>query len=521
PVDPQHPQQPKVPQNVQPPAYPRPPQQQSNPTYPQVQGHLPSSQKPNQPPQVSSPYIPKPQVPQGPQKPVPQDHKPQNPQYPQNPQHPQNPQNPQYPQNPQNPQNPQSPRTPRTPVPPVPQYTQPPQKPQHPQTPQNPQNTKNPPGPEFSTCEVDAHLKIQCGLPGITASECQAINCCFDGQMCYYGIAVTLQCTKDAQVILVVARHATLPTIDLDSIHFLGTGQHCQAVGTTSAFVIYQFPATSCGTTVTDENGITYENRMSSSYEVAVGPYGAITRDSQFDLMFQCRYIGTTVEALVLEVATLPAPSPVAGPGPLNVELRLGNGKCVVKGCVEEDVAYTSYYTDSEYPVTKVLRDPVYVEVRLLERTDPNLVLTLGRCWATSSPNPQSLPQWDLLVNGCPYQDDRYQTTLVNVGPSSGLSFPSHYRRFIFKMFAFVAHEYTDPAKKIQHDEVWVPLKEKVYIHCNTSVCTPSLQNNCEPRCFRKRRDIAASVKSASRAENTTTTVTSQGIIIMDQRQEP
>uniref|UniRef100_A0A3B4ASF3 Zona pellucida sperm-binding protein 4 n=1 Tax=Periophthalmus magnuspinnatus TaxID=409849 RepID=A0A3B4ASF3_9GOBI len=428
PADPQHPQQPKVPQNVQPPAYPRPPQQHPNPTYPQVQGHLPSSQKPNQPPQVS---------------------------------------------------------------------------------------------PEFSTCEVDAHLKIQCGLPGITASECQAINCCFDGQMCYYGIAVTLQCTKDAQVILVVARHATLPTIDLDSIHFLGTGQHCQAVGTTSAFVIYQFPATSCGTTVTDENGITYENRMSSSYEVAVGPYGAITRDSQFDLMFQCRYIGTTVEALVLEVATLPAPSPVAGPGPLNVELRLGNGKCVVKGCVEEDVAYTSYYTDSEYPVTKVLRDPVYVEVRLLERTDPNLVLTLGRCWATSSPNPQSLPQWDLLVNGCPYQDDRYQTTLVNVGPSSGLSFPSHYRRFIFKMFAFVAHEYTDPAKKIQHDEVWVPLKEKVYIHCNTSVCTPSLQNNCEPRCFRKRRDIAASVKSASRAENTTTTVTSQGIIIMDQRQEP
>lgn len=65
-----------------------------------------------------------------------------------------------------------------------------------------------------------------------------------------------------------------------------------------------------------------------------------------------------------------------------------------------EDVAYTSYYLDSDYPVTKVLRDPVYVEVRVLERTDPNLVLTLGRCWATSSPYPQSLPQWDLLIDG-------------------------------------------------------------------------------------------------------------------------
>lgn len=65
-----------------------------------------------------------------------------------------------------------------------------------------------------------------------------------------------------------------------------------------------------------------------------------------------------------------------------------------------EDVAYSSFYMDSDYPVTKVLRDPVYVEVRILERTDPNLVLTLGRCWATSSPYPHSLPQWDLLIDG-------------------------------------------------------------------------------------------------------------------------
>lgn len=65
-----------------------------------------------------------------------------------------------------------------------------------------------------------------------------------------------------------------------------------------------------------------------------------------------------------------------------------------------EDVAYTSYYTEADYPVTKVLRDPVYTEVRILARTDPNIVLTLGRCWATTTPNPQSLPQWDLLIDG-------------------------------------------------------------------------------------------------------------------------
>lgn len=64
------------------------------------------------------------------------------------------------------------------------------------------------------------------------------------------------------------------------------------------------------------------------------------------------------------------------------------------------DAAYTFFYSAADYPVTKILREPVYVEVELLEKTDPNLVLTLGRCWTTTTPNPHSLPQWDILVNG-------------------------------------------------------------------------------------------------------------------------
>jgi len=59
---------------------------------------------------------------------------------------------------------------------------------------------------------------------------------------------VTLQCTKDAQMIVVVARDATLPHIDLPSVSFLGDEPMCEAVGVTSAFAIYQFPLTACGT---------------------------------------------------------------------------------------------------------------------------------------------------------------------------------------------------------------------------------------------------------------------------------
>lgn len=54
-----------------------------------------------------------------------------------------------------------------------------------------------------------------------------------------------------------------------------------------------------------------------------------------FRLLFQCRYSGTAVEALVMEVNDLPPPMAVTATGPLRVELKLGNGICHSKGCRE------------------------------------------------------------------------------------------------------------------------------------------------------------------------------------------
>ncbi|XP_072530479.1 zona pellucida sperm-binding protein 4-like [Salminus brasiliensis] len=339
----------------------------------------------------------------------------------------------------------------------------------------------------YQICQVAEHDKVPCGELGITGDNCQAIDCCFDGQQCYYGMAVTIQCTKDAQFVLVVARDSTLPRLSLDSISLLGGSDGvCGAADSNAAFAIFQFPVTACGTRIMDTGSyLVYENKMSSSYEVGVGPHGAITRDSHYELFFQCRYSSTSVEALLVEVNTVPPPLPVAVLGPLRVELRLANGQCVAKGCVEEQVAYTSYYSEGEYPITKVLREPVYVEVRLLERSDPNVVLTLQRCWATSTPNPDTLPQWDLLVDGCPYQDDRYLTTLIPVGGSSDLPYPTHYKRFVLKMFTFV-----DPTSL-------APLKETVFIHCSTAVCHPSETDSCEQQCGKQKRDVAAADRDA------------------------
>ncbi|MBN3310680.1 ZP1 protein, partial [Amia calva] len=236
---------------------------------------------------------------------------------------------------------------------------------------------------------------MACGDPAVSSADCEASDCCFDPrarQRCYYSSDVTVQCTTDGQFVVVVPRDVTTPPLSLDTVSLLG-GQSapCSPVGTTAGFAKFQFPVSACGSILKAEGGdLLYENMMSSAFDVQKGPDGSITRDSLYELTFLCRYSGSEllpVEAVVYTAA--PPPPSVVAPGPLSVELRIAT-----------EAVYDSYYRDVDYPVTKVLRDPVYVEVRILNRTDPNIVLTLEDCWATSTPSPLDQPQWSLLVNG-------------------------------------------------------------------------------------------------------------------------
>ncbi|XP_059917470.1 zona pellucida sperm-binding protein 4-like isoform X1 [Gadus macrocephalus] len=476
-------------------------------------GNLVVAQKGAQHPQPSWPAYPPPQdhqppkTPSWPAHPPPQDHQP--PKTPSWPAHPP-PQDHQPPKTPSWPAHPpqhdyQPPKTPSWPAHPPPQHQQPPKAPEYPKQPPWPahrppmkhsqvefdaagkgQHLQNPGqvmSPNPQSCEVDIPLRVPCGGPEISPAACMEIHCCSDINGCYYGKAVTVQCTKDASFIVVAARDATLPNIDLESISLMSSEPDCTHVDFNSLFAIYHFPVTSCGSVVMEVQGsIIYENRLFSTYELGVGPLGSITRDSYYEVRFRCIYRGVSVETLMTQTMNLAGPVAIAPViGPIQVELRLGNGVCTTKGCRAVDVAYDSYYVDSDYPVTKVLRDPVYIEVRLLNMMDPRLILTLGRCWTTTQLNPHSLPQWDILIEGCPNQGDRYLSTLIPIGLSSGLPFPSHYKRFIFQMFTFV-------------DQDMSPLKEQVYIHCSTEVCTPGQGEQCDSRCGgrKKKRDVAA-----------------------------
>ncbi|XP_039608927.1 zona pellucida sperm-binding protein 4-like [Polypterus senegalus] len=307
-------------------------------------------------------------------------------------------------------------------------------------------------------CAVAASEKLPCGgSSSITQADCEANNCCYDlsssTSPCYYANDVTVQCTLDGQFVVVVSEKVTLPSLDLGSIQLVDSSSpNCSPVTSLSSFVLYQFPVSACGSTVQLSGGnVTYQNTMSAAITVRSGPEGSITRDSVYKLFFQCTYSGSQ------DVR------------PFDLELVIAT-----------DSSYGSYYVDADYPVTRTLRDPVAVEVHIVNRTDPNLVLTLGDCWVTPGPSASSQPQWSLLVNGCPYMGDNYLTSLVTVDNTSGVAYPSHYKRFVFEMFAFV-----DPVAR-------QALAEKIFIYCVAAACYPSATDPCTQSCPVRRSGRAA-----------------------------
>ncbi|NXC50431.1 ZP4 protein, partial [Penelope pileata] len=322
--------------------------------------------------------------------------------------------------------------------------------------------------PSSDVCSaVRGQDRLLCAPLPISRGDCEVRGCCFNPRdkvkTCYYGNTVTAHCTPDGQFSIAVSRDVTLPPVILDSVHLAnGHSAGCIPAVKNSAFVVYQFPLSACGTTfqVTRDQAI-YENELVASRDVKTGSFGSVTRDSTFRLRVRCSYsITGSFIPLSVQVFTLPPLPAVFQPGPLSLELR-----------VASDESYSSYYTDSEYPVVKALRDPIYVEVRILQRTDPDLVLVLHHCWATPSSDPRQQMQWPILVDGCPYAGDNYQTQLVPLSIASGLLFPSHYQRFTLYTFTFV-----DSTSQEM-------LSGLVYLHCSASVCHQSVQESCTTTC--------------------------------------
>ncbi|XP_039608932.1 zona pellucida sperm-binding protein 4-like [Polypterus senegalus] len=111
----------------------------------------------------------------------------------------------------------------------------------------------------------------------------------------------------DGRFVVVVSEKVTLPPLDLGSIQLVDSSSpSCSPVTSLSTFVVYQFPVSSCGSTVQLAGGnVTYQNTMSAAITVRSGPEGSITRDSVYKLFFQCTYSGSQDVQVEAEVYTV------------------------------------------------------------------------------------------------------------------------------------------------------------------------------------------------------------------------
>ncbi|NWY70373.1 ZP1 protein, partial [Erithacus rubecula] len=326
---------------------------------------------------------------------------------------------------------------------------------------------------------------------------CLQAGCCYDDMdrttPCYYGNTATVQCLLEGYFVLVVPRGMVAAPYNPDSVRLASSQAGCEPLRTSEAFVMFRFPVTHCGTTVqVIEDRLIYENQLISTIDVQGSPRGSITRDSVYILHARCIYNSSDLLPLGVEVAAPPTAAALAMPGPLGLQLRIAT-----------DESYSSYHPVGDFPLVRVLRDPIYVEVRLLQKTDPNLVLVLHHCWASPGSHPTSQPQWPILVEGCPFQGDNYRTRLIPVGPASPeLPFPSHYQRFVISTFTFVE----PPGMAV--------LEGEVYISCSASVCHLAQPEPCRPSCqlavpSRVRRSLGD-----RKTGDSMVTVTSQGCIV-------
>uniref|UniRef100_A0A8C6VFS5 Zona pellucida sperm-binding protein 4 n=1 Tax=Naja naja TaxID=35670 RepID=A0A8C6VFS5_NAJNA len=317
----------------------------------------------------------------------------------------------------------------------------------------------DPPSP--SRCSVvQLAERLPCSSHRVSHGQCSHLGCCFDPQdrvtPCYYGKTVTARCTPDGSFSLAVSRDAAVPPLSLDSLHLLSRrGGACGPLSRNEAFVVFNFPLSACGTIfkVSGEAAAQQQPCEGGQGEAGWWRPPSLSRGLTASPGGQ----GDWVSVLL---AAPPPLAAVAQQGPLALDMRVAG-----------DESYSSFYGPLDFPVVKLLREPVPLEVRLLGRRDPALHLLLHKCWAAPSADPLRAPQWPLLQDRCPYQGDSYQAQLVPLQWDSGLPFPSHHQRFVVRTFSLVD---TDARQM---------LSGLIYFHCSASACLPSTQEPCGTRC--------------------------------------
>ncbi|KAL7404940.1 hypothetical protein ABVT39_021361 [Epinephelus coioides] len=310
------------------------------------------------------------------------------------------------------------------------------------------------PGPG-QECNLPSEQRLPCGRGSLSQPQCLSMGCCFikHPPACYYPMD---ECTIDRHFVFSVPASLTDPPLNPALLVAAGNST-CTPQRVKSDYALFKIPMDGCGTRrLTVGKTVIYIVEVINKVQAISLNFGTITRDSPVRLLVECRFLPGTVLSVSYLVKTPTLGPEVKTQGMLGVQLRIA-----------KDAQYSSYYPQYHQPLQMLLGKPLYLEVRLLNAPDPNLVLLVHYCVAY----PRSgKAVWLLLYNGCPNPLDPalQQAVLYDPRPPSA---QAQTRRFTISTFQFLPDgEFKDP-------------NEEIYFMCSTEICSPR-DGPCVEGCF-------------------------------------
>uniref|UniRef100_S4RKJ5 Zona pellucida sperm-binding protein 4 n=1 Tax=Petromyzon marinus TaxID=7757 RepID=S4RKJ5_PETMA len=337
---------------------------------------------------------------------------------------------------------------------------------------------------ESSAC-ASTLPNVRCGAAAARSDRdaCSRRGCCYDPirQVCLYGEAAIYIHIGHIYMasITVINRVNFSSTIAFSCLLWLVLSMphfvSCTCTMCTLYFAVYHFSVNSCGvTTRWNEVELVYGALVTAEHELCIDGDVAITKSSTFKLLLECRLLRTDDRPFLgVQVNTYPPPLPATAIGTLFIELQ-----------VATDGDYLDYY--SQFPVVKFLRDPIFLEVRLLDHPDPSLVLVLQDCWATPTPDPLNSVQWRVLDDHCPFTGDNFPTVLHPMTEFPDVPLATHRKRLEVKTFTFAGPQGN------------VFPNGQLYFHCRAYVCQGD-DRSCVPTCHLSRLKSKSLFKTTAR----------------------
>jgi len=275
---------------------------------------------------------------------------------------------------------------------------------------------------------------------------------------------VRVQCNQDSMVAQIQKAIVTTANYDVSSIHLndpsciFGEGNDPEFFEKTIS------PLTSCLTSFTvNDSHVEFRNAISSG-PVRTGasfPRGVVIGNTDMAADKAVNVLTSTISCtykIDLRVSTQFIPNITVVTIPIPDVFEIGEFSAVMM--LYEEASYMKPYLK---PPTLMPADILYVGINVQE-TNSDVYLLLERCWGTVYEQPNSLPRYDLIQDGCPIRsagDGRIAIT------ENGVSGQARWNGPVFK-FVGESEEFNS-----------------VWLHCDLKVC---INERCQPTCDAKRR---------------------------------